>query len=148
MCLESDKNRARKQVREGPCGLCSHTYVHSRRTSTLACFRERPGAPQDALPHVTAQLGSCLDPHCLEGHAEPLGLAQLPSSLFSLNVATGPTGPPISKQSSLRGPSSIPLSVLLILLGLSSVPSFPDLPQILPFLGSLLELFEKGLKVL
>lgn len=102
------------------CALKVHVYT--------GLFQRAACTSQDALPHITAQLGSCLDPHCLEGHAEPLGLAQLPSSLFSLNVATGPTGPPISKQSSLRGPSSIPLSMLLILLGLPSVPSFLDLP--------------------
>lgn len=137
MCLESDKNRTCKRVQEGPCGLYSHTGAQDARlhwpiSETAAWCIMGCCAPHHCFAWILP------GPHCLEGHAQPLGLAYLPSSIFSLHIAAGPTDPPISKQASLQGLSAKPLLMPFILPGTPMfLPSKICLSQILSFLGSL-----------
>ena len=112
---------------------------------------KNPPAMQETLVRSLGQedtLEKEMATHCLEGHAQPLGLAYLPSSVFSLHITVGPPGPLISKQASRQGPSAISLLMPFILPGTPTIlPSKSCLSQILSFLGSL-EVSEKGLKVL
>lgn len=81
MCLGSDKNRACELVQEGPV-VSVHTHARIRGARLHWPISEQPSASWDSLPHITAQLRPCLDPHCLEGHAQPPGLAYPFLSLF------------------------------------------------------------------
>ena len=134
-------------MQEGPCGLYSHTGAQGARlhwpiSETAARCITGCCAPHHCFARILP------GPHCLEGHAQPLGLAYLPSSVFSLHITVGPPGPLISKQASRQGPSAISLLMPFILPGTPTIlPSKSCLSQILSFLGSL-EVSEKGLKVL
>lgn len=139
-------------MREGLCGLCSHTYVSSKRTSTLAYFREQPGASGMLCPTSLPSSDPAWTPAALKA---------------MLNLQAGPTSSPASFPSTCpQDPQAFRLHKALptwcsfhtSARALHSawtpkVPSLLDLPilnpaQIPPFLGNLLRVFEKGLKVL
>lgn len=123
VCLESDKNRACNWCRRAPVvSVHTHTCMHSRCTSTLVYFTEQHSASWESLPHTTAQFRSCLDLHCPTSRPGPsLPPQPLPylchaiHAIWATNVSS-----------------------------FSAVPIL-DLDQSAPFLGSLGEVFEKGL---